>query len=235
MEASWRRLGASWRRLGASWSRLGAVLDRLGGVLRCLGAFLKAIWPDTENVEKPLVFLAFWSLGRSWKRLRGLLERFGSVLKTSWSRLGATADVAAPAAAPDAVCVGVPAALGRSWTALEPLLGALGSITAFLRAFKSLAPVRFLIVLLGWILGASWRLSGWSLEIAELKRCVWGLVGGLVASWDVCGATDGRLGVELGAVWVIINVLGGLLWVSWVCVGDSWLLFGVSWGLKGGI
>ena len=57
--------------LGASWS----VLGRLGGVMKRLEALLKAIWPDAENIEKPLVFLAFSSLGRSWKRLRGLLER----------------------------------------------------------------------------------------------------------------------------------------------------------------
>ena len=57
--------------LGASWS----VLERLGGVMKRIEALLKAIWPDAENVEKPLVVLAFSSLGRSWKRLRGLLER----------------------------------------------------------------------------------------------------------------------------------------------------------------
>ena len=39
-------------------------------------------------------------------------------MKTSWSRLGAAVAVAAPAAALDAACVGVPAALGRSWAAL---------------------------------------------------------------------------------------------------------------------
>ena len=50
-------------------------MERLGGVIKRLEALVKAIWPDAENVEKPLVFLAFWSLGRSWKRLRGLLER----------------------------------------------------------------------------------------------------------------------------------------------------------------
>ena len=71
----------------ASWS----VLERLGGVLKRLGALLQAIWPDDENVEKPLVFLAFWSPGRSWKRLGGLLERLGGILETSWSRLGAAA------------------------------------------------------------------------------------------------------------------------------------------------
>ena len=43
-------------------------------------ARLKAIWPYAENVEKPLIFLVFWSLNRSWQRLRGLLERLGGVL-----------------------------------------------------------------------------------------------------------------------------------------------------------
>ena len=71
LEASWKHLGASWGVLEASWS----VLERLGGGMKRLEALLKAIWPDSENVEKPLVFLAFSSLGRSWKRLRGLLER----------------------------------------------------------------------------------------------------------------------------------------------------------------
>ena len=45
-----------------------------------LGVLLKAIWPDSENVEKTIVFLAFWSLGRSWRRL-------GSILEASWSVL----------------------------------------------------------------------------------------------------------------------------------------------------
>ena len=57
--------------LGAYWS----VLERLGGVMKRIEALLKVMWPDAENVEKPLVVLAFSSLGRSWKRLRGLLER----------------------------------------------------------------------------------------------------------------------------------------------------------------
>jgi hypothetical protein len=73
--ASW---GASWGVLEASWGHLGAscsVLERLGGVIKRLEALVKAIWPEEENVEKPLVFLGFSSLGRSWKRLRGLLER----------------------------------------------------------------------------------------------------------------------------------------------------------------
>jgi hypothetical protein len=57
------RLGGVLMRLGASES----VLERLGGVLKRLGALrtlLKAVWPDTGNVEKQLVVLAFWSLGR---------------------------------------------------------------------------------------------------------------------------------------------------------------------------
>ncbi len=90
-EESRGRLEASWSRfegvLEASWS----VLERLGGVLERLGALLQAIWPDAENVEKPLVFLACLGPGRSWKRLGGLLERLGGILETSWSRLGAAA------------------------------------------------------------------------------------------------------------------------------------------------
>ena len=50
-------------------------MERLGGVMKRLEALLKAIWPDAENVENPLVFLSFSSLGRAWKRLRSLLER----------------------------------------------------------------------------------------------------------------------------------------------------------------
>ena len=57
--------------LGAYWS----VLERLGGVMKRIDALLKAMWPDAENIAKPLVFLAFSSLGSSWKRLRSLLER----------------------------------------------------------------------------------------------------------------------------------------------------------------
>ena len=71
LEASWGVLEASWGHLGASWS----VLERLRSVMKRLEALLKASWPDAENVEKPLIVLAFSSLGRSWKRLRGLLER----------------------------------------------------------------------------------------------------------------------------------------------------------------
>ena len=59
------------------------------------------------------------------------MERLGAVLETSWSRLGAADAVAAAAAASDAACVGVPAALGRSWTAPAPLLGALVTSKCF--------------------------------------------------------------------------------------------------------
>jgi hypothetical protein len=52
--------------------------------LEPLGALLKAIWPETEKVEKPLVFLAFWSLGRSGRRLDGVLEASWSVPNESW-------------------------------------------------------------------------------------------------------------------------------------------------------
>ncbi len=57
----------------------------------CLVVVWQSIWPAAENVEKPLVFLAFWSPGRSWKRLGGVLERLGGILEPSWSRLGAAA------------------------------------------------------------------------------------------------------------------------------------------------
>ncbi len=46
-------------------------------------SFWHATWPDTKNVEKPLVFLVFGSLcgflepRASWKRLGGVLERVG--------------------------------------------------------------------------------------------------------------------------------------------------------------
>ena len=59
------------------------------------------MWPDTENVEKALVFLVvlrirrFWEPCVSWKRLGCVLERLGSVLEglgavlePSWGRLG---------------------------------------------------------------------------------------------------------------------------------------------------
>ena len=122
------RLGGVLERLGAvlepSWSvleRLGAVLERLRGVLERLGALLQAIWPDAENVEKPLVFLAFWSPGRSWRPLEASWSRLGGVLELSWSRLGAAAafDAAfdAAAAAPKRSCIDLQllrSAFGRS-------------------------------------------------------------------------------------------------------------------------
>ena len=51
-------------------------------------------------------------------------------------------------------------------------------------------------------------------SILELLVCAWGHLGGLVASLDVLGVALGRLGVDLGASWAIVNVLGGLLGVS---------------------
>ena len=99
--------------------RLGAVLERLGGVLKRLGALLQAMWPDAENVEKPLVFLACWGPGRFWKRLGGLLERLGGILETSWSRLGA-------AAAFDAAFDAAAAASNRSWIDIQLLRSAPG-------------------------------------------------------------------------------------------------------------
>ena len=73
-ESVLQRLGGV---LEASWS----VLEPLRGVMKRIEALLKASWPDAENVEKPLVSLAFSSLGRSPKRLRGLFERLKSILK----------------------------------------------------------------------------------------------------------------------------------------------------------
>ena len=70
-----------------------------------LVASVQAIWPDTENVEKPLVFLAFWSLGRSWRRL-------GSVLEASWSALERLGSVSKHLRA-------VLSSLGASWRRLD--------------------------------------------------------------------------------------------------------------------
>ena len=86
-----------------------------------LGALLQAIWPEAENVEKPLVFLAFWSLGRSWRPLEASWSRLGGVLELSWSRLGA-------AAAFDAAFDAAAAVSKRSWIDLKLLRSALGSI-----------------------------------------------------------------------------------------------------------
>jgi hypothetical protein len=87
------------------------------------------------------------------------------------------------------------------------------------------------------LLGASWGHRGGFVgglgSILELLRCAWGHLGGLGASWDVLGATLLRLGVDLGASWAIVDVLGVLLGVSWGCLGDSWGLLGASWGLLG--
>ena len=108
----------------ASWS----VLEPLGGVLKRLGALLQAIWPDAENVEKPLVFLAFWGPGRSWKRLGGLLERLGGILETSWSRLGAAAAFDAgfdAAAAGSKLSWWLEASCSRLGGVLDPLEGLL--------------------------------------------------------------------------------------------------------------
>jgi hypothetical protein len=86
LEASWKILERVGGVLEASWN----VLERLGASWRRLGALLKAIWPDSENVEKPLCprFLEPWPLlEASWsvlERLRGVLKRLGA----SWSCLG---------------------------------------------------------------------------------------------------------------------------------------------------
>ena len=94
--------------------------------MKRLGALLQAIWPDDENVEKPLVFLAFWSPGRSWKRLGGLLERLVGVLEASWSRLGATAAFEAAfdaaAAASKRSCIDLKLRGSRSFRKLRKLL-----------------------------------------------------------------------------------------------------------------
>ena len=71
------RFGGVLERLEGILERLGRVVERLGGVFERLGALLKDIWQDTENVEKPLGVLAFWSLGRSWRRLGSVLECLG--------------------------------------------------------------------------------------------------------------------------------------------------------------
>ena len=117
------RLGGVLERLGGVLERLGAVLEpswsvleRLKGVLERLEALLQAIWPDAENVEKPLVFLAVWSPDRSWKHLRGVLE-------ASWSCLGA-------AAATDAAFDATEAASKSSWIDLQLLRSALGATYA---------------------------------------------------------------------------------------------------------
>ncbi len=106
-------------RLGAVLEPSRSVLERLRGVLERLGALLQAFWPDAENVEKPLVFLAFSSLGRSWTPLEASWSRLGGVLELSWSRLGA-------AAAFDAAFDAAAAASKRSWIGLKLLRSALG-------------------------------------------------------------------------------------------------------------
>ena len=78
--------------------------------MKRLGAPLQAIWPDAENVEKPLVFLVCWSLGRSWRALGASW----SVLKTSWRRFGAADAVAAATAASDAASKLLRSALGAT-------------------------------------------------------------------------------------------------------------------------
>ena len=85
-----------------------------------LGALLQAIWPDAENVEKPLIFFCFWTLGRSWRplgdfleRLVGVLERLGSILE----RLGAVLERLRG----DFERIGV--IFAASWSLLSPLRG----------------------------------------------------------------------------------------------------------------
>ena len=56
-------------------------------------------------------------------------------------------------------------------------------------------------------------------SMLELLRYTWGHLGGLGASWNVLGATLLRFGVELGASWAIVDVLGVLLGVSWGLLG----------------
>ena len=65
-------------------------MERLGDVLKRFGVLSKAIWPDTDNFENPVVFLVFWSLGCSWRRLGSVLEASWSVLEASWKRLEAS-------------------------------------------------------------------------------------------------------------------------------------------------
>ena len=83
-----------------------------------LGALLKAIWPDAENVEKPLVFFGFGALAA----LGTVLERLGGVLKTSWRRFGAADAVAAATAASDAASKLLRSALASILSCFEALL-----------------------------------------------------------------------------------------------------------------
>ena len=80
--------------------------------------------------------------------------------------------------------------------------------------------------LLGGIFGASWGLRGWSWEHFGALKVRLGAFG---RSWDVLGATLGRFGVDLGASCVIVDVLGGLLGVSW---GDGGGLGGLLGALR---
>ncbi len=80
---------------------------------------MEANWYSGVNVDKPLVFLACWSLGRSWRPLEASWSRLGGVLELSWSRLGA-------AAAFDAAFDAAAAASKRSWIDLQLLRSALG-------------------------------------------------------------------------------------------------------------
>ena len=97
-----------------------------------LRALLKAIWPDAENVEKPLVFLVFsrirrfWEPCAFWMRLGGVLERLGSVLErlggvleAAWRRLGASLSVLERLRASWRRLGGVLERLGASWVPLE--------------------------------------------------------------------------------------------------------------------
>ena len=96
--------------------------------MELLKTLLKATWPDTKNVEKPLVFLAFWGPGRSWKRLGGLLEGLRGILETSWSRFGAAAGTAAgfdAAAAGSKLSWWLGASCSRLGGVLDPLEGLL--------------------------------------------------------------------------------------------------------------
>ena len=75
------RLGVSWG-LEASGSRLGGVLEASRSVLELPKTLLKAMWPDTEIVEKPLVFIIFSRIRRFWEPCA-----FWMRLGASWSVL----------------------------------------------------------------------------------------------------------------------------------------------------
>ena len=84
-------LGGLLEPLAILLERLRAFLEPawspLGGFLEPLEALFNAIWPETEHVQKQMVFLVLGSLSRSWRRRGSVSERLGGVLEASWSVL----------------------------------------------------------------------------------------------------------------------------------------------------